>query len=143
MLAGTDGGVDTTGESLRAFIDLSASWKGSIDDGCAVFVAFVPGSLLALVAEAGGAGGAFLKLGSFGFGFGAEKNEKSDLASLTAVGKTGFDSFFIITGLDEDAMPTAGFFIGGGTFDGASLSFRFLGLTSAACARTSQATSLT
>lgn len=72
---GTDGGVETTGESLRAFIDLSASWKGSIDDGWAVFVAFVPGSRLMFKAAGAGAGGAFLKLGSLGFAFGAEKNE--------------------------------------------------------------------
>jgi hypothetical protein len=129
-LAGTDGGVDTTGESLRAFMDLSASWNGSIDDGCAVFE---PGSRLTLMEAARGGGGAFLKLGSLCFGFGAEKNEESDLASLTAA---GFVSFFTTTGFDEDAVPTAGFFVGGGVFDVASLSFRFFGLTSTAYPRT-------
>ena len=126
-LAGKAGGVETTGESLRDFIDLSASWNGSIDDGCAVFAAFVPDSRLAFAVGAG-AGGAFLKLGNLGFVFGAEKNEKSDLASLTAV---GFVSFLTVTGFDEAGVPSAGFFVGGGTFDdGASLSFRFFGLTS-------------
>jgi hypothetical protein len=125
-LTGTGGGVNTTGDSLRAFMDLSTSWKGSIDDGCAVFVV-EPGSRLMLAEAVAGAGGAFLKLGSLGFGFGAEKNDESDLASLTAA---GFVSFFTTTGFDEDAVPTAGFFVGGGGLDGASLSFRFFGLKS-------------
>lgn len=123
-----DGGVDTTGDSLRAFMDLSASWNGSMDDGCATPAPFAPGSRLTVVPAGGG--GAFLKLGSLGFGFGAEKNEKSDLASLTAVSRAGFVSFFTTTGLDDEAVPTAGFFGGGGAFNGASLSFRFFGLTS-------------
>jgi hypothetical protein len=73
--------------------------------------------------------GAFLKLGNLGFGFGAEKNDESDLASLTA-GMTGFTSF--LTTL-EDALDTVGaegvvdFFAGGGAFaGGGSFSFRFL-----------------
>jgi hypothetical protein len=76
------------------------------------------------------AGGAFLKLGSLGFGLGAEKNDESDLASLTAV-TTGLVSFLTTTGFDDDAVPTADFFVGGGAFEGvASLNFRFFDLTS-------------
>lgn len=34
VLTDVEGGVDTTGDSLRAFaIDLSASWNGSIEEG--------------------------------------------------------------------------------------------------------------
>jgi hypothetical protein len=74
-------------------------------------------------------GGAFLKLGSFGFGLGAEKKDESDFASFTA-GTAGFTSFLTI-GLDDDAEPTAGFFDGGGAFEGGgSLGFRFLPLES-------------
>lgn len=73
----------------------------------------------------GGGAGAFLKLGSFGFGLGAEKNEESDLASLTAV--TGGFTSFLTMGFDDDAEPTAGFFDGGSVFEGGgSLGFRFL-----------------
>lgn len=71
------GGVVTIGEPFRAFIDLSASWNGSIEDGCAILRS---GSFFT-----GGATGAFLKLGNFGFGFGAEKKDESDFASFTAV----------------------------------------------------------
>jgi hypothetical protein len=77
---------------------------------------------------AGGAG-AFLKLGSLGFGLGAEKNDESDLASFTAV-TAGLTSFFTM-GFDDDAKPTAGFLDGGGVLEGGgSLSFRFLPLGS-------------
>jgi hypothetical protein len=70
--------------------------------------------------------GAFLKVGSFGFGLGAEKNEESDLASFTAV-TTAFGSFFTAGGLDSAGGATAIFFAGGAVFAGSgSLSFRFL-----------------
>jgi hypothetical protein len=109
------GGVETTGEPLRAFaINLRASWKGSREEGCAT-----------LTSGSGFTGtiGAFLKLGSFGLGFGAEKNDESDLASFTAV-TTGFVSFFA-TGREDEEL-TAIFLIGGGGLVGGSLSFRFL-----------------
>jgi len=119
VLAEVGGGVETAGDSFRALaIDLRASWNGSIDEGCATF-----GSSSFFICVVGA--GAFLKLGSLGFGLGAEKNEESDLASFTAV-TTGFASFFTI-GLDDDAVPTAAFFGGGMAFDGGgSLGFRFL-----------------
>lgn len=113
------GGVDAKGDSFRAFpIDLSASWNGSIDEGCATLGSgsFFTGT------------GAFLKLGSFGLGFGAEKNEESDLESLTA-GMECLVSFFTAVPLDNE--ETAGFLAGGGAFAaGGSLSFRFLALGS-------------
>lgn len=116
------GGVEIMGESFRPLpIDLSASWKGSIDDGWATFV---------VSRLAGGAGGAFLKLGSFGFGLGAEKKDESDFASFTAVA-VGFASFFTAIGLEEDALPRAGFFNGGGPLEsGGSFNFRFFSLVS-------------
>jgi len=71
--------------------------------------------------------GAFLKLGSFGLGFGAEKNDESDLESLTA-GVECLVSFFTTVPLD---VETAVFLAGGGAFAaGGSLSFRFLALGS-------------
>lgn len=117
LRAAMGGGVDAAGESRFAFaIDLRASWNGSIEDGCAMLA----DSFLAT------GGGAFLKLGSFGLGFGAEKNEESDFASLTDV-IAGFASFFKVAGLDVAEVATAGFFAGGATFDeGGSVGFRFL-----------------
>jgi hypothetical protein len=119
------GGVDTAGDSFRDLaIDFKTSWKGSMEDGCDILGS---GSFLT---GAGGGAGAFLKLGSFGLGFGAEKNEESDLASLTAVA-VGLASFLTL-GFDDDAEPTAGFFKGGGAFErGGSLSFRFFPFESA------------
>jgi hypothetical protein len=112
------GGVDTTGDSFRALaIDLRASWNGSIEDGWDIFGS---GSFFV-----GGRVGAFLKLGSFGFGFGAEKNDESDFASFTEV-TNGLISFFttgLVVVVDDDA--TAGFFEGGAVFGGGSLGFRF------------------
>lgn len=111
-----------TGESLRALaIDFKASWKGSIEDGWAMLAA---GSCFTVV------GGAFLKLGNLGLGFGAEKNEESDFASFTEV-TTGLTSF-LTTGAFEGASDvTATFFVGGANFEGAvSGSFRFLLLVS-------------
>ena len=70
-----------------------------------------------------GAAGAFLKLGSLGFGFGAEKNDESDLASFTAV-TTGFASFF--TAGREEAGVRANFLMGKTPLGGGSLNFRFL-----------------
>lgn len=118
-VAATDGGVDAVaGDPLLAFaISFSASWNGSIADGCATCSSFF--------------GGAFLNVGSFGFGLGAEKKDESDLASLTAV-TTGFaPSFFTVVAAgaarDEGPAPDdeiACFFSGGAAFG--SVTFRFL-----------------
>lgn len=114
------GGVDTAGDSLRAFIVLRTSWNGSTDDGCATFSSFLTGA----------GAGAFLKLGSFGFGFGAEKNDESDFASLTAaVAVTGF-GLSLISLVAENfvvvILAIACFFCGGrGLVLGGSLGFRF------------------
>lgn len=74
-----------------------------------------------------GGGGAFLKLGSFGFGFGVEKKDASVFASFTAV--TTLVSFLtvVMLGLLEDAIAT--FFTGGNDFVPLSLSFRFFVLS--------------
>lgn len=117
VLAATGGGVDVTGDSLRAFaIDLRASWNGSIDDGWATLAdsLFTVGT------------GAFLKLGSFGFGLGAEKKDESDFASLTEV-TTCFASFLMSGTFIGSGGATANFLDGGAVFDeGTSPSFRFL-----------------
>ena len=112
------GGGAVAGESLRAFaIDFNASSNGLNDDGCATFGS---GSFFA------GGGGAFLKLGSFGFGFGPEKNEESDFASLTSL-TTAFASFLTATGFVEVVeVETAAFFEGGTDFTDALSAFRFL-----------------
>ena len=70
-----------------------------------------------------------MKLGNFGLGFGAEKNDESDRESLT--GKDmGFASFFTVT-LKDEAGVTAAFFAGGAALAaGGSLSFRFFSFTS-------------
>jgi hypothetical protein len=72
-----------------------------------------------------------LKLGNFAFGFGAEKNDESERASLTAI--TGFVSFFSDVGFEVDAAGAmAAFFAGGGAFaDGMSTGFLFLSFESA------------
>lgn len=117
------GGVGVAGDSFRALpIDLSASWKGSIDEGWATLGSgsFFTGA------------GAFLKLGSFGFGFGAEKKEESDLKSLDA-GTVGLVSFFttVVLAVGADGEETATFFVGGGALAaGGSFSFRFFTLLS-------------
>lgn len=116
------GGVGVAGESLRPLpMDFNASWNGSIEDGCATLRS---GSLLTGT-------GAFLKLGNFAFGFGAEKNDESERASLTAI--AGFVSFFSAVGFNVDMVGViATFFAGGGAFaDGRSTGFRFLSLESA------------
>lgn len=113
--------MGVTGESLRPLpIDFNASWKGSIDDGCATLRS---GSLLT-------GAGAFLKLGNLAFGFGAEKNEESERASLTAI--IGLVSLFTAVGFDAEAVgATAAFLAGGGAFaDGCSTGFRFLSFES-------------
>ena len=115
VLADAAGGVDRAGESFRAFIDLSASWKGSNDEGKATL-------LSSFLSWAGTA--AFLNEGSLALGFGAEKNEKSALASLTAA--TGFVSFFTTAGFIDIAVPMATLFCGAGFDCVASLSFLFL-----------------
>lgn len=77
-----------------------------------------------------GAGGAFLKLGSFGLGLGAEKNDVSSFASLTA-GAKDLVSFLTTTGFEEEVVPTAGFLGGGALLAGrGSLDFRFFAFKS-------------
>lgn len=71
-----------------------------------------------------------MKLGNFGLGFGAEKNEESDRESLTGR-DTGFVSFFTVTFEDDAVGVTATFFAGGGALAaGGSLSFRFFSFAS-------------
>ena len=70
-----------------------------------------------------------MKLGNFGLGFGAEKNDESDRESLTGR-DTGFASFFTVTLEDDAAGVTATFFAGGALAPGGSLSFRFFSFTS-------------
>ena len=66
-----------------------------------------------------------MKLGSLGFGFGAEKNDESDLESLTVWG-AALLSFFTTTGLEDDAEETAAFFVGCADFDAGGSALRFL-----------------
>jgi len=54
---------------------------------------------------------AFLNVGSFALGFGAEKNDESALASLTG-GAVDLVSFLSATGFNEEAPPTAIFLMG-------------------------------
>ena len=64
--------------------------------------------------------GAFLKLGSFGLGFGVEKNDESDFASLTA------PAFVTVVVVLTVVGVTAVFFVGGAGFGGGSDGFLFL-----------------
>ena len=109
------------GDSLRGFICLMSSLNGSADDGCATFVS---GSFLTT--------GDFLKLGKGRFGFGAEKNDESDLAavrpSLTAA---GFTSFFAVVVNFVGADAVFAFFAELALdVEGMSSAFRFFGLES-------------
>lgn len=84
----------------------------------------------------GGGTAAFLKLGSLGFGFGAEKKEESDFDSLTddddeAVADEAEEmalegSFSFLTMGFDDEEATACFLAGGAAFAGGSSDFRFL-----------------
>ena len=60
-----------------------------------------------------------MKLGSFGFGFGVEKNDESDLASLTAPAFVATVEILTVVGV------TAVFFAGGPGFEGGSDDFLF------------------
>jgi hypothetical protein len=115
------------GDGLRALMSFRASWNASVDEGCATFAggSFVAAGVVIPM-------GAFLKLGNFGFCFGAEKKEESDFDSFTVAAAVavvvvdGFPSFLTITeGRDDDAADTALFFAGGPTLDGTSESLRF------------------
>jgi hypothetical protein len=67
-----------------------------------------------------------LKLGSFGLGFGAEKNDESDFASLIAL-------VFVVVVVDfVVASVTAVFFAGGPGFGGGSDGFLFFVFVSSA-----------
>lgn len=114
---GTDGGgvADAPVEPY----DLSTSSNGLNDDGCAIFKS---GSFLT---GAVGGGTFFLKLGiSFLVGFGFEKNDESDFASLT----TALDSFLTETALGAIVVApgTAAFFAGGAPLAVAPSARRFL-----------------
>ncbi len=114
---GTDGGgvADAPVEPY----DFSTSSNGLNDDGCATF-----GSGSFFIGAAGG-GTFFLKLGiSFFAGFGFEKNDESDFASLT----TAFASFFTAAafGVVPVAPGTAAFFAGGAPLAVAPSARRFL-----------------
>ena len=60
-----------------------------------------------------------MKLGSFGLGFGVEKNDESDFASLTA------PAFVVVVEILTVAGVTAVFFAGGPGFEGGSDDFLF------------------
>lgn len=122
------------GDDLRALMSFRASWKASVDEGCATFA----GSSFFIVAGVTGPLGAFLKLGNFGFCLGAEKKDESDFDSFTIVAAAiadvvvdGFPSFLTTTdGRDDDTADTALFFAGGPTLDVTSGSLRFFGFAS-------------
>ena len=123
------------GDDLRALMSFRASWKASVDEGCATFAG---GSFFVATAVTAPLG-AFLKLGNFGFCLGAEKKDESDFDSFTivvaaavaAVVVDGFPSFLTTTeGRDDDAADTAVFFVGGPTLDVTSGSLRFFGFAS-------------
>lgn len=144
----------TAGDAFRAlFITLNASWNASIELGCATFVSTIIGFtssptpapppalvLLPALPDVDGVedGRFFLKLGNFGFGFGALKKLESDFASLTVApliddeaaaestvdGVEVMPSFFTGTGLDDGVADIAAFFNGGAAF-GTSPSFLF------------------
>ena len=98
------------------FILFNTSWNGSKLEGCATFADDDPGAELE-VAEAvfvAEPAGAFLKLGSLGFGL-VVKNDVSDLAPLMDVTRP-FASFFtvvVVVVVDVDdlvakpALPTS------------------------------------
>lgn len=118
------------GDGLRALMSFKASWKASVDEGCATFA-----GVSFLTVDVVGPPGAFLKLGNFGFCLGAEKKDESDFDSLTvaavAIAVDGFPSFLTTTeGRDDDVADTALFFTGGPTLDEASGSLRFFGFAS-------------
>ena len=109
----TGSGVDTAGETvLFGAIAFTASWNASSPltplTIAATALDIPAASLAGMLGFAAGAA-AFLKLGSFGFDFGVEKNDESALA-LTAV-TTTFASFF--TPAFAVPGPTAIFFVGG------------------------------
>ncbi len=134
--ASTTGGVvlvlldilGATGDGFRALaMSFNASWNASVDEGWATFA----GVSFLVAVDAVGPVGAFLKLGSFGFCLGAEKNDESDFESFTvaapaAVVVDGLPSFLTTTeGRDVGAGDTAVFFAGGPALDGASGNLRF------------------
>lgn len=127
VVADVGGGVAVAGESLRGLTDLRISSNGLYDDGCATLGS---GSFFTA------AEGAFLKSGSLGFGFEAEKNDVSVFASFTE----GFPEtilFVVIVVFDDDAtVVTEPFFASGAPLliGGGSSALRFLLLTSASIA---------
>ena len=100
----------------------SASWNGSAAFGCATSALACKGG--ARAAAAVDAVGAFLKLGNFCLGFGAEKKDESTLASFAA---TTF-SFFTFT--CAAAAVVRAFLAGGAlAFAASSASFLLLDLS--------------
>jgi hypothetical protein len=125
--------LGATGDGFRALaMSFNASWNASVDEGWATFA----GVSFLVAMGAVGPVGAFLKLGNFGFCFGAEKNDESDLESFTVVAATAdvvdsLPSFLTTTGgRDVDACDMALFFVGGPALDGASGNLRFFGFAS-------------
>lgn len=109
-----NGGIGVAGDSF-GFMDPGASLNGFSNDGCATLGS---GSVLTMGC------GAFLKAGSFGLGFGAEKKDESDLTSFTSF-PTDLPSFFT-TVLEDDAAETASFFVGGIVFETGASALCFL-----------------
>ena len=120
------------GDGLRALMSFKASWKASVDEGCATFA----GASFLVTVDVVAPPGAFLKLGNFGFCLGAEKKDESDFDSFTvdavAIAVDGFPSFLTTTEgrEDDDVADTALFFTGGPTLDEPSGSLRFFGFAS-------------
>lgn len=108
------GGVDVAGDSVRGFRDFMMSSKGLNDDGCATFES---ASFLTCTA-------AFLKSGSFGFGFAAEKKDESVFASLIGCLLEGFLSEVVLV----EVTTTVLFLTAGAPFGGCggSSALRFL-----------------
>ena len=119
--------VAVTGSFRTLAIDFRASSKGFNADGWAIFCS---GSLRATGV------GAFLKLGSFGLGLGAEKKDESVFASFVAEGfATTFfvAEAFVATLLDDvTTVVRDPFFANGFATGGGSSALRFLLFTSIA-----------
>lgn len=113
--------VAVTGSFRTLAIDFRASSKGFNADGWAIFCS---GSLRATGV------GAFLKLGSFGLGLGAEKKDESDLTSLTSLAVAAFTSFLTTVTFDDGPADVAAFLAGGTVLDAGASALRFLLLPS-------------
>lgn len=99
-----------SGDPLRVFIPINASWKGLNAGSC--------------LTDAGGTGGtgAFLKVGSFALGFTAEKNDESVLAGGASFSFFAADAASLDVDVDVDIACR---FAGGAGFVGSAESLRF------------------